>query len=46
MLDKVGEAEAETHDVRRQLEAVRELLALIRDHVDLPEDRIDDALRA
>jgi hypothetical protein len=48
MLDKVGEAEAETHAARRQVEAMRELLALIRDHVDLPDDivaKIDAILR-
>jgi hypothetical protein len=48
LLDKVGEAEAETHTARRQVEALRELLALIRDHVRLPEDivaKIDAALR-
>jgi hypothetical protein len=48
MLEKVGEAEAETHAARRQLEAVRELLAYIRDHVALPEDvaaKIDELLR-
>jgi hypothetical protein len=48
MLERVGEAEAETHDARRQVEAMRELLVLIRDHVDLPDDiiaKIDAALR-
>jgi hypothetical protein len=39
MLDKVGEAEAETHAARRQVEAMRELLVLIRDHVNLPEEK-------
>jgi hypothetical protein len=48
MLDAIGEAEAETHNARRQVEALRELLALIRGHVDLPEEivaKIDAALR-
>ena len=48
MLDEIGEAEAATHDARRQIEALRELLALIRDRIDLPEDiaaKIDAALR-
>jgi hypothetical protein len=38
MLERVGEAEAPEHDARRQVEALRELLVLIRDHVDLPDD--------
>jgi hypothetical protein len=48
MLDALGDAEAETHTVRHQVEALRELLALIRDAVDLPEEivaKIDAALR-
>jgi hypothetical protein len=48
MRDKVGEAEAETHAARRQVETMRELLVLIRDHVDLPADivaKIDAILR-
>jgi hypothetical protein len=48
MLDKVGEAEAETHTARRQVEVLRELVAFIRDHIDLPEDiaaKIDAVLR-
>jgi hypothetical protein len=47
-LDAIGDAVAETHDARRQVEALRELLSLIRDAVDLPEDivaKIDAALR-
>jgi hypothetical protein len=48
MLDAIGEAEAATHDARRQIEALRELLALVRNHIDLPEAiaaKIDAALR-
>jgi hypothetical protein len=48
MFEAIGEAEAETHGARRQVEALRELLAFIRDHVELPEDiitKIDAILR-
>jgi hypothetical protein len=48
MLDAVGDAEAREHHERRQAEAMRELLALIRDHVELPDDiaaKIDAFLR-
>jgi hypothetical protein len=48
MFEAIGEAEAETHDARRQVESLRELLAFIRDHVELPEDiiaKIDVILR-
>jgi hypothetical protein len=48
MLEQVAEAEAETHDVRRQLETLRELLNLIRNAIDLPDDlaaKIDAVLR-
>jgi hypothetical protein len=38
MLDAVGDAEAREHAANRRSEAARELLAYIRDHVDLPED--------
>jgi hypothetical protein len=46
MLEKVGEAEAEVHDVRRQLEMLRELIASIRHYV--PDEiavKIDAALK-
>jgi hypothetical protein len=37
MLDLVADTEAERDSARRQLEALRELLVVIRDSVDLPE---------
>jgi hypothetical protein len=48
LLEKVGEAEAGEHAARRQVEEIRELLALIRDHVTLPDDivaKIDAVLQ-
>ena len=48
MLEAVGEAEAERHAARREVEALRGLLAYIRDHLDLHEDiaaKIDAVLR-
>ena len=48
MVDALAVAEAETHHARRQNEAARELLAYIRDHVELPDDiivKIDAVLR-
>ncbi len=48
MVDALAVAETETHDARRQVEALRELIAFIRDHVDLPDDiaaKIDAVLR-
>jgi hypothetical protein len=47
--EAVAEAESETHTARREVEALRELLALIRDAVELPDDivaKIDAVLRA
>jgi hypothetical protein len=49
MLDLVADNEAERDSVPRQLEALRELLVVIRDSVDLPEHlaaRIHAALRS
>jgi hypothetical protein len=38
LLEDLANTEVREHDARRQVEALRELLALIRDAVDLPED--------
>ena len=48
MIDALAVAETETHDARRQVEALRELIAFIRDHVELPDDvvaKIDAIVR-
>jgi hypothetical protein len=48
MLDAIGDAEAREHDANRRSETARELLAYIRDHVELPDDiasKIDAVLR-
>jgi hypothetical protein len=48
MLEAIGDAETREHDANRRSETMRELLAYIRDHVDLPEDiisKIDVILR-
>jgi hypothetical protein len=48
MLEAVGNAEAETHAARRQIETLRELLAAIRNAVELPAEfaaKIEAALR-
>jgi hypothetical protein len=48
MLEAVADAEAETHSARRQVETLRELIAAIRDAVELPDElvaRIDAVLR-
>jgi hypothetical protein len=49
MLEKVGEAEANEHAARRQVEDMREVLAMIRDHVTLPDDivaKINEILKS
>jgi hypothetical protein len=49
MIEAVADAEAAEHTARRQIEALRELLAVIRDSVELPDEiitKIDAALRA
>jgi hypothetical protein len=48
MLQAIADAETAEHTARREIELLRELLAVIRDAVDLPEEiaaRIDAALR-
>jgi hypothetical protein len=48
MLDAVADAEAETHTARREIETLRELLALMRNAVELPGEiaaKIDAVLR-
>lgn len=47
-IEALAESEVREHDARRQVETLRELLAAVRDFVELPEDiaaRIDAALR-
>ena len=48
MVDALGDAEAREHAANRRSEGMRELLAYIRDHVDLPDDvvsKIEAVLR-
>lgn len=47
-IEALADSEVREHEARRQIEALRELLGLIRDAIDLPEDivaKIDAALR-